>query len=69
VEDLIDHISQDFEEHMNDDLNVKDAFDSLYETVYRLLRLKKEGKLSDSDVERTLVELKKIDKVLQIIII
>lgn len=67
VIDLIGALLGGFEEHMNDDLDVKNAFDATFETVSKLIALKREGKLSDKDSETILQRLRKIDKVLQLI--
>jgi len=67
VKALIHNLARRFEEGMNDDLNVKDAFDSLFETVSKLNLLKKEGKISHDDSKAIAQELKKIDDVLQVI--
>jgi cysteinyl-tRNA synthetase len=58
-------ITADFEGYMNNDLDVKSAFDSLYETVSEL-HGKLEG-LSGKDIKNVLDALSKIDLVLQCI--
>ncbi len=52
---------------MNNDLNVKDAFDTLYKTVSRLVTLKDKRKLSVEDSNKVMTKLKAIDQVLQVI--
>jgi cysteinyl-tRNA synthetase len=54
-----------FEKGMNNDLDVKTAFDGLCETVSELH--KKRGALSVKDVKNTLADLRRIDSVLQFI--
>jgi cysteinyl-tRNA synthetase len=65
--DIIENIGTDFEITMNNDLDVKAAFDSIYEDLSRLFEMKEQGKLSDAACKRTLEELRKIDSVLQVI--
>ena len=62
---LVKEITADFEENMNNDLQVKDAFDSLYKTVSSLVNLKEKRMLSDEDSKEALEKLKTIDYVLQ----
>jgi cysteinyl-tRNA synthetase len=64
---LVKKIKSDFEKHMNDDLQVKTAFDSVYDTVSDLVKLKEQKKLSAEDSKEALAELKAIDYVLQAI--
>jgi len=64
---LVKKIKTDFEENMNNDLQVKVAFDSLYKTVSRLVRLEEKQMLSVEDSKEALAKLKAIDYVLQAI--
>jgi cysteinyl-tRNA synthetase len=64
---LVKKIKSDFEAHMNDDLQVKAAFDSLYDTVSSLVKLEEQKMLSAEDSKEALAELKAIDYVLQAI--
>lgn len=64
---LVKQIKTDFEENMNNDLHVKAAFDSLYKTVSRLVKLKEKQELSAEDSKEALAKLKAIDYVLQAI--
>jgi cysteinyl-tRNA synthetase len=64
---LVKKIKSDFEKHMNNDLHVKIAFDSMFETVSRLVQLAEQKKLSAKDSKEALAELKAIDYVLQTI--
>jgi hypothetical protein len=52
---------------MNNDIQVKDAFDSLYTTVSRLVEQKEKQMLSMEDSKEALAKLKAIDYVLQAI--
>ena len=54
-----------FEKGMNNDLDVKTAFDSLYETISELH--KKRESLSVKDVKNIMDDLRRIDSVLQFI--
>ena len=64
---LVKQIKTDFEENMNNDLQVKAAFDSLYKTVSSLSELKEKQMLSAEDSKKALAKLKAIDYVLQAI--
>jgi len=64
---LVKKIQTDFEENMNNDLQVKAAFDSLYKTVSCLVKLKEQKMLSAEDSKEALEKLKAIDYVLQAI--
>jgi len=64
---LVKKIKTDFEKNMNNDLQVKAAFDSLYKTVSRLVSLKEKQGLSAEDSKEALAKLKAIDYVLQAI--
>jgi cysteinyl-tRNA synthetase len=56
-----------FEENMDNNLDVKDAFDELFRIISALHELKKQGKLSLEEANAAIDDLKKIDNVLQII--
>jgi cysteinyl-tRNA synthetase len=64
---LIEQIKTSFEENMNNDLQVKAAFDSVYKTVSGLVKLKEKQMLSTEDSKKALAKLKDIDYVLQAI--
>ena len=64
---LVKKINLDFEEHMNNDLQVKAALDSLFETVSSLVALKEKQMLSANDSKEAIEKLKAIDYVLQAI--
>ena len=63
---LIKKITTDFEENMNNDLQVKDAFNSLYKTVSKLVALTEKQMLRAEDSKKALEKLKSIDYVLQV---
>ncbi|TRO48644.1 hypothetical protein E2P47_02640, partial [Candidatus Bathyarchaeota archaeon] len=65
VKKLVAQLSTDFEEHMNNDLHVKEAFNSLYKNVESLVALKETHKLSNEDSREAIKKLKSIDYVLQ----
>jgi cysteinyl-tRNA synthetase len=67
VNKLIAKMRKDFELYMNNDLHVKDAFDSLFATVSRLDIYRKKGIMSASEAKQAVDVLKSIDQVLQII--
>ena len=64
---LVKKITKDFEENMNNDLHVKAAFDSMYKTILKLVKVKKKQQLSAEDSKEALEKLKAVDYVLQII--
>jgi len=64
---LIARLKRDFENSMNSDLHVKDAFDALFKTVTKLVSLTEKGKVSKEDVAEAVAELKNIDHVLKVI--
>ncbi|HOI77677.1 MAG TPA: class I tRNA ligase family protein [Methanofastidiosum sp.] len=64
---LLDELSKSFEMHMGNDLDVKNAFDSINAIVKKLYILKKKGKISDKDSEILSKKLYKIDDVLRVI--
>ena len=64
---LIAKLKHDFENNMNNDLQVRSAFDALYETTSRLTALARNGKISKEDADQTIKTLKRIDEVLQVI--
>jgi len=58
-----DKITSDFEDSLNNDLNVKSAFDNLYQTISKLHKIRQT--LSEKDIKNVLSGLRKIDSVLQ----
>lgn len=67
VSQFISRLKQDFEKSMNDDLQVKVAFDALFVTTSRLAVLASNGKVSKEDADQAIKTLKRIDQVLQVI--
>jgi len=63
VPDLLDL----FEERMNDDLDVRGAFDVLFEAVSRILGMAREGELTEGQRLASLEKIRKIDQVLQVV--
>jgi cysteinyl-tRNA synthetase len=68
TKDIIIQLTQNFEDRMNDDLDVKGTFDGLYDAISQLLDYKKQGKLSDKDCKGIIRKIKKIDNVLNVIL-
>jgi len=64
---LIDRLTRGFEDRLNDDLDVKGAFDSMFEDLARLSELKVEGRLGRRESLRIEQDLRRIDGVLQVI--
>jgi cysteinyl-tRNA synthetase len=64
-EQLTNKIIADFEINMNNDLDVKSVFDSLYKTISEIYEMRQS--LSTKDVKNVLNSLHKIDSVLQCI--
>ena len=67
AKNLVSMIKTNFEKHMNDDLHVKNAFNSLYDTVLKLVNLNEKNLLSAEDSKKALSELEAINHVLQVI--
>jgi cysteinyl-tRNA synthetase len=63
---LIASIVSRFEEDMDNDLDVKAAFDTLYTTVAALHKLMKQGKLSAKEAKTAVSALHRVDSVLQV---
>jgi cysteinyl-tRNA synthetase len=64
-EALINKVATDFESCMNNDLDVKSAFDSLNKTIGELHRMRQS--LGVQDIKNTLTCLRRVDSVLQCI--
>lgn len=64
---IIVKLKEDFEERMNDDLHVKDAFDVLFRNVSKLVNLAEKGKISANDTKEMVANLTDIDQVLKVI--
>ncbi len=67
AKDTIIGLVHSFEECMNNDLDVRCAFDDLNETINKLTKFKSEGKLDKEYSKLLKHNLKEIDKVLQVI--
>jgi cysteinyl-tRNA synthetase len=63
IGELPNRIIGDFEANMNNDLNAKTAFDNLYQVISELHGLRE--KISATDKKDILINLKKVDSVLQ----
>jgi cysteinyl-tRNA synthetase len=64
---LAGSVVSEFERNMNNDLNVKAAFDNVYETVARLNELLKQEKLGVEDADAVVSGLRRVDRVLRVI--
>ncbi|WNZ29146.1 MAG: class I tRNA ligase family protein [Candidatus Bathyarchaeota archaeon] len=64
---LVTKIKTNFEKHMNNDLHVKTAFNSLYITVSQMVQLNEKNLVSAEDSKKALANLKAIDSVLRVI--
>jgi cysteinyl-tRNA synthetase len=60
-------IVSSFEENMDNDLDVKAAFDTLYKAVTALHKLMKQGKLGAEKAKAAVRGLRRVDSVLQVI--
>jgi cysteinyl-tRNA synthetase len=67
VKKLLKKLTEDFEENMNNDLQVKAAFDAVHKIVSNLVKLREKQMLSLEDSKEALAKLKAIDYVLQVI--
>jgi cysteinyl-tRNA synthetase len=56
-----------FEEAMDDDLDVKAAFNRLFKTVSKLDSLNKAGRLGVEDANAALESLRRVDLVLEVV--
>lgn len=65
VNAAIDRLIPDFERHMNDDLNVKGAFDAVLEDLSVLSGLKESGRVNPAAVRRVEEKLRTMDAVFQ----
>ena len=64
---LTTKLAADFDKNMSNNLDVKEAFDKLYENIAKLHKFSKKGELSAKDAEKALLDLRKVDQVLQVI--
>jgi cysteinyl-tRNA synthetase len=67
AEKLIARLKDDFEQNMNNDLHVKNAFDGLFSNISRLLIVAEKGKVNREHREKAVAQLESIDQVLQVI--
>jgi cysteinyl-tRNA synthetase len=67
VPDMINEMIPKFEECMNNDLDIKCAFDDLLEIIGKFLQLKQDSQLAKLDIDKIHKNLVKIDQVLQVI--
>jgi len=67
AEKLVDALVQGFEESMNNDLDVKGAFDCLFGVVSKLDVFRKQNRLSNQDAKSALDALERVDRVLRFI--
>jgi cysteinyl-tRNA synthetase len=66
-EKLVAALATGFENHMNDDLDVKGAVDKLSEVLTKLASRKRSGHLNGDDCMRIEQEMRRIDTVLQVL--
>lgn len=66
VQELIGRLKPGFEKNMDNDLNVKHAFDELVRTLLALGKLAGKNRVAPEDAERIIAALKDIDSVLQV---
>ncbi len=64
---LANSIVSVFEEHMNDDLNVRAAVDAIYSIVAKLEKMVVNGELGSAEATEALRCLRKVDEVIQVI--
>jgi cysteinyl-tRNA synthetase len=64
---LIAALADGFEQHMDDDLDVRGAIDSLAKTIAKLAALKRSNRLSGEDRRNIDQEMRRIDSVLQVL--
>jgi cysteinyl-tRNA synthetase len=66
-EKLMDHLQIDFEDRLNDNLDVRGAFDGLYDKVYHLVRMDLDGRLGAPERDQAIEKLHYMDTVLKIL--
>ncbi len=64
---LIAQLKKDFEENMNNDLHLKDAFDALFKTVSQLVSQAEKSKVNAEEAKEAVTTLRNIDQVLQVV--
>ncbi len=65
--ELIDRLLPEFEDYMNEDLDVQGAFDAVFGRISELTRIKARGGLGANDARRAANHLRKIDAVWKIL--
>ncbi len=65
--ELVARLVSGFEGNMNNDLDMKASFEGIYQTVTKLYKLMKHGKLSAENAEAAVSALQRVDTVLQVI--
>ena len=68
VEKAIKNILPAFEKNMNNDLDVKSAFDEVYDIIHHFHRLKSENRLGKRELDTLVSYLERIDNVLQVLL-
>jgi len=68
AEKLLKELQQGFENGMNDDLNIRLAFDNLFQSLTELVAVKRKGRLTDEDSKRIGQTVARIDRVLQVVV-
>lgn len=66
VKGLIEHLKLDFEKNMDNDLDVKKAFDGVFDNLTQLAGLLRENRVSTEDAGRIIDTLISMDNVLQV---
>ena len=60
-------LARRFKEHMDDDLDVRGAFDAVLENMKKIAELNAQGRLDEDEHKKISGELRKIDSVLQVL--
>ena len=66
-EKLVKRMERDFKRNMDNDLDVKTAFDGITDTLLKIEEMSEEGKLTSQDAEDIIEMLKNMDSVLQVL--
>lgn len=66
AEEHIESLRREFEDHMNDDLDLRGAFDAVYAATAALASIQARNGLSGSDARRAFESLRQIDTVWQV---
>ncbi|HUV06732.1 MAG TPA: hypothetical protein VMX75_03315, partial [Spirochaetia bacterium] len=65
--ELVEAVQRDFEAHMNSDLGVGTAFDSIFSHLVKLDKMREKGLLSQGHVKKLRETLERIDRVWNVI--